>query len=252
VGGNQDLAGRILARTDRLHILVNNVGGTANERCATADGYEATLATILVGPFALTRALLPLLRASAPARIVNVASMSHRMWQGDPFDDIQSRQGYTTWRAYARAKLLNVLWTLALARRLEGSGVVANAADPGGAWTAMTQSLSPRGMPGWMRLGWPVLRWLQRRGSPEQAARSSIYLASAPEAAGLSGAYVGSDARPEQPAAAARDRASQERAWALAERLVAQAPTALGHQPLQGSGAATADEPAPGGALVRT
>ncbi|MGH2351818.1 MAG: SDR family NAD(P)-dependent oxidoreductase, partial [Chloroflexota bacterium] len=166
VGGNQGLARRVLAESDRLHVLVNNVGGTFNDRRETADGYEATLATILVGPFALTRALLPLLRASAPARIVNVASMSHRLWKGDPFADLQSRQGYRTWRAYARAKLLNVLWTLALARRLEGSGVVANSADPGGAWTSMTQGLDPRGMPGRMRLVWPVLRQLQRRGSP--------------------------------------------------------------------------------------
>jgi NAD(P)-dependent dehydrogenase (short-subunit alcohol dehydrogenase family) len=223
VGGNQDLARRVLAQTDRLHILVNNVGGTFNERHQTADGYEATLATILVGPFALTQALLPVLRASAPARIVNVASMSHRLFKGDPFADLHSRQGYITWRAYARAKLLNVLWTRALARRLEGSGGLANSADPGGAWTAMTQSLTPAGMPAWMRPIWPVLRFLQRRGSPADAARSSIFLASAPEAAGLTGAYVGPTLRPQQPSKAALDRGDQERAWALAVQLVADA-----------------------------
>jgi NAD(P)-dependent dehydrogenase (short-subunit alcohol dehydrogenase family) len=247
VGGNQDLARRLVAQTDRLHILVNNVGGTANDRRETADGYEATLATIVVGPFALTQALLPVLRASAPARIVNVASMSHRMWRGDPFADLQSRQGYLTWRAYARAKLLNVLWTLALARRLEGSGVVANAADPGGAWTSMTQSLNPRGMPGWMRLAWPVLRLLQRRGSPAEAARSSIFLASAPEAASLNGTYIGSDARPARPAAAALDRAYQDRTWELAARLAAAAPTGVRHGPALARGMA----PDGGGAVAR-
>jgi retinol dehydrogenase-12 len=153
------------------------------------------------------------------------------MWKGDPFADLQSRRGYITWRAYARAKLLNVLWTLALARRLEGSGVIANAADPGGAWTSMTQSLTPAGMPGWMRLGWPVLRLLQRQGSPEQAAHSSIILASAPEAAGLNGTYIGPKARPESPAETALDHASQGRAWDLADRLVGLAPTALRLEP---------------------
>jgi NAD(P)-dependent dehydrogenase (short-subunit alcohol dehydrogenase family) len=74
VGGNQQLAQRVLAQTDRLHILVNNIGGTYNDRWATDDGYEAMLAMNFVGPFALTEALLPLLQRSAPARIVNVTS----------------------------------------------------------------------------------------------------------------------------------------------------------------------------------
>jgi NAD(P)-dependent dehydrogenase (short-subunit alcohol dehydrogenase family) len=227
VGSNQDLAPRVLAETDRLHILVNNVGGTFNDRRQTADGYEASLAAVVVGPFAVTQALLPVLRASAPARIVNVASMSHRLFKGDPFADLHSQQGYITWRAYARAKLLNVLWTFALARRLAGSGIVANAADPGGAWTPMTQGLASRSMPTWVRPCWPLLRWLQRRGTPEQAARSSIFLASAPDAAGLTGRYIGSNARPARPSAAALGRDNQERAWEVAASLVATAPTAL-------------------------
>jgi NAD(P)-dependent dehydrogenase (short-subunit alcohol dehydrogenase family) len=82
VGGNQQLARRILAEMDQLHILVNNVGGLYNDRWETGDGYEATLAMNLVGPFALTEALLPVLRQSAPARIVNVASQGYSMWKG--------------------------------------------------------------------------------------------------------------------------------------------------------------------------
>lgn len=122
--------------------------------------------------------------------------------------------------------LLNVMWTFALARWLAGSGVVANSADPGGAWTAMTQAMAPRSMPGWVRPFWPVLRWLQRRGSAEQAAHSSIFLASAPSAATMTGTYLGSKLRPASPAPAALDRANQEQAWALAVTLVANAPTA--------------------------
>jgi NAD(P)-dependent dehydrogenase (short-subunit alcohol dehydrogenase family) len=205
---------------------VNNVGGGYNDRWETADGYEATLAMNFVGPFALTEALLPLLRRRAPARIVNVTSISHTWWKGDPFVDLQSTEAYLTSRAYARSKLLNVMWTFALARWLAGSGVVANSADPGGAWTAMTQAMAPRSMPGWVRPFWPVLRWLQRRGSAEQAAHSSIFLASAPSAATMTGTYLGSKLRPASPAPAALDRANQEQAWALAVTLVANAPTA--------------------------
>jgi retinol dehydrogenase 14 len=226
VGGNQQLAQDILAETDRLDILVNNVGGGYNDRWETNDDYESTLAMNFVGPFALTDALVPLLRASAPARIVNLASMSHRWWKGEVFADLHSTEGYLSSRAYARSKLLNVMWTFALARRLAGSDVVANSADPGGAWTSMTQAFAPRSMPGWVRPFWPLLRVLQRRGSPEQAARSSIFLASAPAAASMTGIYLDSNVQTATPAPAALDRANQEQAWELAVRLVTNAPTA--------------------------
>jgi retinol dehydrogenase 14 len=231
VTGNQRLAGRLLAETDQLHILVNNVGGAYNDRWETADGYEGTLAMNLVGPFALTVALLPTLTSSAPARIVNVASAAYTMSKGDPFEDIQSEQSYLGSLAYARAKLLNILWTFALARRLEGGpgtgGVVANAADPGTAWTSMTANTEPRSFPAWGRLLWPLLRMLQHRGSAEKAARSSIFLASAAEAANMTGSYIKPNARPGSPAAAALDRASQEKSWELAASLVRSAPTAI-------------------------
>jgi NAD(P)-dependent dehydrogenase (short-subunit alcohol dehydrogenase family) len=240
VGGNQQLAQQLLAATERLDILVNNVGGGYNDRWETADGYEATLAMNVVGPFALTQALLPLLLASAPARIVNLASVSHRWWKGDPFADLHSTESYLTSRAYARSKLLNVMWTFALARRLVGSGVVANSADPGGAWTSMTQAFAPRSMPGWVRPFWPLLRLLQRRGSAEQAARSSIFLASAPNAASMTGIYMGSNVRPADPAPAASDRANQEKVWEVAAMLVANAPTAIATQRVIAGGTAAA------------
>jgi retinol dehydrogenase-14 len=225
VGGNQQLARHFLETTERLHVLVNNIGGMSNDRRESADGYEATLAMNFVGPFALTQTLLPLLERSAPARIVNVVSSAYRMWTGDPFADLQSETSYLALRAYARAKLLNVLWTFALARWLEGSGVVANAVNPGVAWTTTTKELAPRAMPVAQRLLWPLFRLVQRRGSPERAARAATFLASALEAACLSGMYVESDARPVQPSAAALDRANQERAWELGTSLVANAPT---------------------------
>lgn len=131
VGGNHELARRILGETGQLHFLINNVGGLYNDRWETDDGYEATLAMNFVGPFALTESLLPVLRQSVPVRIVNVTSAGFTMWKGDPFVDLQCCETFSGVEAYTRSKYLNLLWTLALARRLEGSGIVANALHPG-------------------------------------------------------------------------------------------------------------------------
>ncbi|HET7088936.1 MAG TPA: SDR family NAD(P)-dependent oxidoreductase [Anaerolineae bacterium] len=226
VGGNGDLADRVAKELDRLDGLINNVGGSPNgQRQETADGYEASLAMNFVGPVALTRGLLQLLRESAPARIVNVVSSAHAMWKRDPFEDLDARERYVGIEAHAHAKLLNLLWTFALARRLEGSGVVVNATNPGMAWTPSTQALTPQAVPAW-RFTWPLVRWIQRRASAEAASRSSVFLASSDDAASVSGMYFESDAKPKRPSALALDIGNQERAWELAATLVARAPTA--------------------------
>lgn len=225
VGGNQQLAERIRTESDRLHILVNNVGGAYNDRWETADGYEATLAVQFVGPVALTEALLPLLQAAASARIVNVTSGAIAMWHGDPFVDLHSTNTYLGSRAYARSKYLNLLWTLALARRGSDTGVITTAADPGTAWTSMTAGIAPHGMPRWVTLIWPLFRWLQRRGTAKDAARSSIVAATSPEAASWNGRYLGKDGRTARLPASLLDISLQEQAWATGEALVRNAPT---------------------------
>ncbi|HSL45886.1 MAG TPA: SDR family NAD(P)-dependent oxidoreductase [Anaerolineales bacterium] len=230
VGGNQALAQRILEATDRLHILVNNVGGLYNDRWETDDGYEATLAMNFVGPFALTEALLPLLQQSAPARIVNVSSAGYTMWNGALFDDFQSCATYSGVDAYNRSKYLNLLWSVALARRLEGSGITANVLHPGTAWTAMTKSSEPCSFPAGMRPLWPILRLIQRMGSPEKVARTSIYLASAPEAMDITGKYFESSTNPKDLHGEVIDYAKQERTWELGTSLVRGAPTAIANQ----------------------
>ena len=225
VGGNRDLAERISNQLDRLDVLVNNVGGIYARRWETEDGYEATLAMNFLGPFALTDGLLSLLLESAPARIVNVTSAAHKMWKRDPFEDLDMREGYVGIEAYARSKLLNVLWTLALVRRLEGSGVVANVTNPGMAWTAMTQALTPEAVPAW-RYFWPVVRLMQRRASAEAASKSSVFLASSEDAANVSGAYFESNAEPGRPSKLALDVENQELACDFAQTLIARAPPA--------------------------
>jgi len=227
VGGNQELARQIIAETENLAILINNVGGLYNDRWVTADCYEATLAMNFVGPFALTEALLPLLRQSAPARIVNVTSAGYSMWKGDLFADVQSRETYNAADAYNRSKYLNLLWTFALASRLEGSRITANAVHPGTAWTAMTKSSGPRSLPAEMRRLWPLIRLIQRIGSPEKVAHTSIYLASAPEVAHMTGKYFESHTHPKHVDPHVADDVKQEKTWDLGTSLVHDAVTAI-------------------------
>ena len=227
VGGNQELARRIIEETDQFHILVNNVGGLYNDRWETEDGYEATLAMNFVGPFALTEAVLPLLKRSTRARIVNVTSAGFTMWKGDLFSDVQSCESFSGVDAYNRSKYLNLLWSFALAHRLKGSGIVVNALHPGTAWTAMTKGSEKRSLPAGMRPFWPIMRLLQRVGSPEKVARTSIYLASAPEAAHINGQYFESSTQPKHLSADVVDMAKQEKAWELGVSLVHEAQTAI-------------------------
>jgi NAD(P)-dependent dehydrogenase (short-subunit alcohol dehydrogenase family) len=225
VAGNRALAEQLAEQLDRLDVLVNNVGSApSGRRRQTPDGYETTLAVNFVGPAALTTGLLPLLQRSAPARVVTVVSSAHAMWKRDPFADLHAQQRYIGIEAYAHAKLLSLLWTLALARRLDGAGVVVNATNPGMAWTPGTRALTPQAVPAW-RWVWPLVRLLQRRASAEAAARSSVFLAAAKQAADITGQYFESKAQPKRPSPLALDVGYQERAWELAAALIASAPT---------------------------
>jgi NAD(P)-dependent dehydrogenase (short-subunit alcohol dehydrogenase family) len=230
VGGNQRLARRVQEFVHRLDVLVNNVGGLLATRQETADGYESTLALNAVGPLALTQALLPLLHAAGKSRVVNVVSRAHALWRRCPFDDLHSTAGYVGIHALARAKLLNLLWTLALAHRPEGRHIAVNATHPGRAWTPGTQALTREAVPSW-RFAWPLVRFVQRRASPERAARSSIRLAASPDIAGVSGEYFESLGRPAAPSTAARNPVNQDRAWRVLSELVDRAPTALPPSP---------------------
>lgn len=109
------LADKFQADETRLDVLVNKVGSLYADRWAAPDGYEATLAMNVVGPFALTLALLPMLRATPGARVVNLASSAHTKWQQDPFEDLQAKRSDLGMRIYARAKPLNILWNRQLA-----------------------------------------------------------------------------------------------------------------------------------------
>ncbi len=165
----------------RLDLLTNNAGVFRSKRITTADGLETTFAVNHLAYFLLTNLLLEVLKASAPSRIINVASGDHSNATID-FDDLQGEKGYKGAKAYSQSKLANVLFTYELARRLEGRGVTANCLHPGVVRTNFGSGVS--GVFGFMV---KALRPLMI--SPEKGAETSIYLASSPEVEGLSGRY---------------------------------------------------------------
>jgi NAD(P)-dependent dehydrogenase (short-subunit alcohol dehydrogenase family) len=198
------LAAEVEATCPALHVLVNNAGLVNLRRETTADGFEAMFATNHLAYFLLTLLLLPRLRASAPARIVNVASEAHRYAALD-LDDLQSERRYGAMRTYAQSKSANILFTRELARRLEGSGVTANCVHPGAVATRLGKNN------GWLGRGVTALLrpfFL----SPAQGARCSLWAATAPELAATSGRYFVKQ-REVEPAPAARDPELALRLW---------------------------------------
>ncbi len=213
---NLFVAQEVVRRVGHLDVLINNVGGAAfAERRETSEGLEAQLALNFVGPFALTTELLRILPAP-PRRIINVVSSSFSMWTRDPFDDLEGRRDYVALHVHGHAKLLNLLSTMELARRLAHASVV-TAVNPGMAWTPGVSTLTPEAVPQW-RYIWPVVRWIQRRASAESAARSVSALAIADPPPRSSAYFDGRREKRLPPALL--DAALQERAWTVGEALV--------------------------------
>jgi NAD(P)-dependent dehydrogenase (short-subunit alcohol dehydrogenase family) len=165
----------------RLDVLVNNAGIYLSKRVVTADGFEATFATNHLGHFLLTNLLLELMKASAPSRIVNVSSEAHGMGH-IKFDDLQGERKYSGHKAYSQSKLANVLFTYELARRLEETRVTVNCVHPG---TVRTNFARNNG--GFLGLVVTVFAPLML--SPEQGAKTVIWLASSPEVEHSTGKY---------------------------------------------------------------
>ncbi|MCH7737555.1 MAG: SDR family oxidoreductase [Chloroflexi bacterium] len=176
------LADEFMERHQRLDVLVNNAGAIHLSRRKSADGIEMTFALNHLSYFLLTNLLLDVLVASTPARVVNVASAVHQKARTDLFD-IHAPRRYSGFRAYARSKLCNLLFTYELARRLEGTGVTANALHPG---FVASNLLTNNGI-----LGRFLNLMLSIKGiSVEAGALTSVYAASSPEMQEVSGKYL--------------------------------------------------------------
>ena len=181
-----------LASGAPLHGLINNAG-LAGQRGLTASGFELAFGTNHVGPFLLTSLLTTRLQASAPARIVNVASEAHYGAKGIDFDAIRRpTKSVTGFSEYAVSKLANVLHAQELARRLDGTGVTTYALHPG----VIASDI-------WRRVPWPVRALMKvRMQSPERGAQTSLYCATSPALATDTGHYYDSSRRQEAGAAA--------------------------------------------------
>ncbi|MBV9125070.1 MAG: SDR family oxidoreductase [Planctomycetes bacterium] len=200
----RELARQFRERYPRLDVLVNNAGGIWMKRQLTVDGLEMTFAVNHLAYFLLTHLLLETLQASAPARIVNVASEAHRGVTLD-FDNLQGEHRYGAWPAYRRSKLANLLFTYELAPRLEGTGVTVNALHPG--WVATGFG----GNNAWIGPWWKGVARLFAL-TPEQGARTVLYLVTSPNVAGLSGRYFVRE-KEVSSSPASYDQAAARRLW---------------------------------------
>ncbi|MEK6702805.1 MAG: SDR family oxidoreductase [Planctomycetota bacterium] len=227
-------ASEFLARHNRLHVLINNAGAMFALRRESVDGIEMTLALNHLAYFLLTDLLLDTIKASAPARIVNVSSGAHDDVKAFDFEDPQAlskRRGYgqsefksllstltTPWAhpgfmQYAQTKLANLLFTYELARRLEGTGVTVNALHPGFVSTGFTGG---NGSFGWFMRVWSRLLGM----NAEDGARTTLHVACTLEVEGVTGKYFVKQKVAES-SAASRDVEAAGRLWKVSEGWVA-------------------------------
>jgi NAD(P)-dependent dehydrogenase (short-subunit alcohol dehydrogenase family) len=209
----RQLAAEALERYPKLDVLVNNAGAIYAQRQLTGEGVELTWAVNHLAPFLLTTLLEDRLKESAPARVITTSSDAH---QGAhiPFDDLAAERSYGLqgFERYGQSKLANILFTLELARRLEGTGVTAYCFHPGLVNTGFNRN---NGL--LMGIGMAIVRPFSR--SPEKGAETLVWLADS-AAAGPSGAYF-HDKKAVTPTAAGQDVAAARRLWEVSEKQTA-------------------------------
>lgn len=211
----RDASVDIHKRTERIDVLLNNAGAVYTERQLSKDGLELTFATNHIGYFLFTQLLLDLLKKAAPSRVVNVASDAHKAALGGiTFDDLERKNGFSGFRVYGESKLMNILFTRELAKRLQGTGVTANSLHPGVIASGFGQN--NKGLMGFAtrHLGKYVL------ATPEKGAQTSIYLCTSPDVAGVTGRYF-AKSKETQPTKYGVDDDAARRLWDVSERITA-------------------------------
>lgn len=207
--GVRSASEEILARCPRIDVLINNAGAIFDRYAETAEGIERTFALNHLAYFQLTQLLLERLKSSAPARIINVASRAHARAVLD-LGDLQGKRSWSARDIYSKSKLMNVMYTYALARRLEGTGVTANCLHPGVIASEFGKSGSGV-VRGFFSLARPFL------SSTADGAKTTLRLACDPSLSNISGRYF-ADEREIASSSESHDRAKQESLWAESER----------------------------------
>jgi retinol dehydrogenase 12 len=205
------VADALLERHARIDLLVNNAGVVNLQRRVTEDGIEEVFAVNHLAYFLLTHLLLPRLRESAPARVVNVASDAHKFVKGINFDDVGFGDGYKSMRVYGHSKLANLLFTFELARRLDGAGVTANCVHPGAVATGLGKNNGTIANV-LIRTLAPFFR------SPDKGAATTLHVATSPTLDGVTGRYF-ANCRETRSSPASHDRDAAQRLWDLSANL---------------------------------
>jgi NAD(P)-dependent dehydrogenase (short-subunit alcohol dehydrogenase family) len=200
-------ASDLLAKYPHLHVLINNAGLAVGKRTLSPDGIELTFAVNHLAYFLLTNLLMNRLKASAPARIVNVSSEAHRRVQLD-FENLQGEKSYSGLSAYSITKLCNVLFTYELSRRLQGTGVTANALHPGFLSTGIFREAS----------GFIQFLVKVTAGKPEKGAKAILRLATSPELEGVTGKYF-KGMKEADSSPVSQDQNAAERLWKISASL---------------------------------
>jgi len=195
-----------------LHILINNAGAAFSKRQETEEGYEKTIATNYLGVFKLTHKLLPMLREKTPSRIINISSGMHKTGKVD-FEDLMFEKRYKSMEAYATSKLIVTAYTYALAERLEGTGITANAVEPG--FVATNLGANMGGF--WDKLAFTIVRPMQI--SAERGAETSIWAASEPELENITGKTFAKKTETKS-AEITYDKDFQDRLWETTAKLL--------------------------------
>lgn len=205
------VAAEFRERCDRLDVLVNNAGAMFTSRHVTSEGFEMTFALNHLGYFVLTRELRSLLEGSAPARIINVASSAHKPGR-IRWDDLQGEKRFWGFGRYCASKLMNVLFTFELARRLEGTGVTANCVHPGFIRSGFGKN------DGALAKAMLVAGGTFAK-TPERGAKGIVHLATSPDVEGMTGEYW-VDHRVRRTASHAQRVEDQRRLWEVTETLL--------------------------------
>ena len=206
------VADTIKQRYDHIDVLINNAGAYYTTHQLSVDGIEMTWALNHMAPFLLTTQLLDLLRASAPARIITVASAAHQGAIID-FDDLEGKKRFSGWKAYGQSKLANIMFTYELANRLLESDVTANCLHPGFVATGFAQNNA-----GWFAKFFAVMQRYMAI-TPEQGAETSIFLARSDSVVTTTGRYF-DKCKPVPSSKVSYDVTTQRRLWQLSQNMV--------------------------------